>query len=203
MLDWLFGRRRTPEERFWQWFASRQADYFALRQQDQHRLFAALEEELHRIHEDLTFQFGPVTDGRREFIISAGGIDAAFPAVDSLVQAAPDLPQWQVIAFVQRSPAKLTISYRSASLHPDKVLFAYEPVPGSKLDVILFADSFEGPTAEDAKGAAFLLLDTVLGEYDVATRLGGIDFRPLPESREGLQPLWELSEVVDRHFVRH
>jgi len=44
-----------------------------------------------------------------------------------------------------------------------------------------------------------LLLDVVGGEYDVMTRIGGIDFEPLPAkpAEQGLRPLKDLAAVVD------
>jgi hypothetical protein len=45
----------------------------------------------------------------------------------------------------------------------------------------------------------FLLLDGALGEYDVETKLGSIEFEPMPaeDRRDGLRPFRELPAVVD------
>jgi len=37
-----------------------------------------LASEMHKVHPDLTFEFGPVEEERREFVITAGGIKGAF-----------------------------------------------------------------------------------------------------------------------------
>ncbi len=37
-----------------------------------------------------------------EFVISAGGIKAAFPSVEALHAAAPKLPKWTILKFRQR-----------------------------------------------------------------------------------------------------
>jgi hypothetical protein len=53
---------------------------------------------------------------------------------------------------------------------------------------------------EDIYGmAGFLLLDTVIGEYDVMTTLGNIKFEPLPQDRIGLKPLSALAAEIDAH----
>ena len=53
---------------------------------------------------------------------------------------------------------------------------------------------------EDVYGmAGFLLLDTVIGEYDVMTTLGNIKFEPLPQDRTGLKPLSALAAEIDAH----
>ena len=47
----------------------------------------------------------------------------------------------------------------------------------------------------------FIFLDILLGEYDVATKLGHLDFKTLEEEkRETLTPLIELREIMDREF---
>jgi hypothetical protein len=51
-------------------------------------------EQLIQVHAKLTFVFGPKADPR-EFVISAGDIREAFPAVSSLVAAAPKLDLWR------------------------------------------------------------------------------------------------------------
>lgn len=94
------------QQRFWRWFQANSARLFAF-ESDQEVTFHDLTVELHRVNSNLTFEFGPVENGRREFIVSAGGIQAAFPAVRSLVASAPALPAWTVIPF--RPPKSLDL----------------------------------------------------------------------------------------------
>src|SRR5438128_2325080 len=92
----------TAQE-FWNWFV-RQEELFTFdpdNETEREKLFDRLAIELQKIHPNLTFEFGP-NEPRREFIISADGIKRAFPAVASLVEAAPPLDRWQVIAFRPR-----------------------------------------------------------------------------------------------------
>src|SRR4051812_44636605 len=80
----------SPESDFWAWFKKEDVKLFAF-ESNQEAVFNSLDAAIHRVNPDLTFEFGPVQDGRREFVISAGGIQSAFPAVESLHRAAPDL----------------------------------------------------------------------------------------------------------------
>ena len=63
----------TPESDFWLWFEKNQISLFDF-ERDQERTFNRLAAEMHKVHPSLTFEFGPKTGGRREFVISAGGI---------------------------------------------------------------------------------------------------------------------------------
>ena len=51
---------------------------------------------------------------------------------------------------------------------------------------------------EKAIGASFILLDNALGEYLVATGIGFIEHKPLPDNpaARGLLPLSEIGEIV-------
>src|SRR5882757_1127351 len=91
----------APQEVFWIWFAQHQAELFDF-ETDQERLFDQLAIQLQKVQPNLTFEFGPKDGGKREFVISAGGIKAAFPAVVFLADVAPALDQWRVTAFRPR-----------------------------------------------------------------------------------------------------
>ena len=59
-------------------FTANEPDLFEF-EKNQQDVFDGLWETLHRVHPSLTFEVGPVEDGRRDFVISADGIRAAFP----------------------------------------------------------------------------------------------------------------------------
>jgi hypothetical protein len=93
--------RATPEENFWRWFQNHQDMLYDF-ERNQAQVFGELSTELHRVNSDLTFEFGPIENGRRELVISADGIRAAFPAVQALYAAAPSLPRWKLTKFRPR-----------------------------------------------------------------------------------------------------
>src|SRR5688500_13624428 len=96
------------ETTFWKWFAKRSDAYFSF-EENQEILFDELNQALAKVHPDLCFEFGPVENGKRDFVISAGGIREAFPAVTSLYRAAPELKQWKLIAFRPRREVEAEI----------------------------------------------------------------------------------------------
>src|SRR5713101_6501297 len=101
---------------FWQYFARDEEAIFSF-EKDQKRAFARLAEELRKVNPDLTFEFGPVTEGVRDFIISAGGIKKAFPAVEKLYSAKPELRRFRVIKFRPRRQVVSDIGYGGLSVH--------------------------------------------------------------------------------------
>ena len=82
----------TPPAQFWNWFIHREPELFnfnATHESEREAIFSEIASQLHKVDPDLTFEIGPNGQRKREFIISAGGIKRAFPAVVSLVGAAP------------------------------------------------------------------------------------------------------------------
>jgi hypothetical protein len=174
---WPFDRR-PPEERFWRWFQKNSDRLFRF-ETDQERVFEDLSGALRAVDRELTFEFGPIREGRRELVVSADGIRKSFPAVRRLVAAAPPLSRWIVTPF--RPPASLdvVIQYAGVSLGPDDIWFTAEP--------------------DGEKSAGFILLDNALGEFAVETQVGFVEWKPLPDdpATDGLSPFRSIRDTFD------
>ena len=185
---------------FWSWFKENQKDYYSfvpgdLEERD--RLFHALSEQLSRVHQDLTFEFSPVfEDGHREFVISAGGIRSAFPAVEALCSAAPTLPNWKITAFRPRRQPLMPVRTHAVQIEPRDVHYCLFR-DGRKVGIMLFHKDYSEHRAEEYGNALFLLLDSALGEYDVETKVGFIEFYNI--DNEFFRPDWVLPDLAT-HF---
>jgi hypothetical protein len=189
----------SKHDEFWKWFEAHENEIFHF-ERKREKVFDKLASRLRRVHPDLVFEFSSVSEGRREFIVSAGGIKSAFPEVTALVRAAPALPRWQVIAFRQRQDVP-EIRCGDKALNRDEVFFDYVPT-GDKIDLLLFIPGLADSSQEALTGLktiGYLLLDTTVGEYDVEAKIAGIrmlDASEFPERRK--IPLRELPSVVDK-----
>jgi hypothetical protein len=196
---------QSKEKKFWSWFQDNSARVLEF-EKDQDAVFADLGGELDKVEEGLTFEFGPKDPAGREFIVSADGIQDRFPAVQKLVSAAPSpLPGWKVLAFRPRKDIGFVIEFDGNKLGADDLWFSYEPPEeGNKLDIKLHIRELDAKNEKALTSAAFLLLDSALGEYDTETKLGDIEFAALPADPKGqnLKPLAELAPLVDRTFSK-
>ena len=190
-------KRASAEESFWQWFEQNSSRLFAL-EADQDRLFDELGEALSKVKPGLTFEFGPVEDGRREFIVSADGIRDRFPAVQNLVAAAPALAQWIVIPFRPPKSLDMVIEYDGLRLGADDVWFKPEK-DADRIGLTLYVRGLTEQNQKSLGGAAFLLLDNALGEFAVETQVGFIEWQGLPDdpTAAGLQPFRSIRDVFD------
>jgi len=197
MFKKLFGKNFTAAD-FWIWFEKNSQDYYQLKEEKLNSLFYKLDKQLSKINEDIAFEFSAdLIDGKREFIISADGILSAFTDVIDLVEKAPKLEGFKIIAFRSKSNVDdiSTIEYEDISLGPDDVFFTYRK-NGDTLDIVLYLKGYDSDF-EEWENAAFILLDTIIGEYDVATKIGSIDMLPYKES-PNLKPILELPSLIDR-----
>ena len=170
----LFSGAATagPEQDFWRWFQQNDALLFDF-ERNQEATFDALATALHKVDPQLTFEFGPKQNGRREFVISADGMRAAFPKVEALAGAAPLMPKWIVVKFrPRREPFDLR--YKGLDVAVDTVTVALRP-QGAKVGITVFIPGYARARHDDFSGIAFLFLDQALGEYDVETKVGSID----------------------------
>jgi hypothetical protein len=194
----IWNLEMTAQEEFWNWFVQHEAELFDLnpnRESERERIFDELGRELQKVDPDLAFEFGP-NEPRREFVISAGGIKRAFPAVASLVDAAPHLDRWQVTAFRPRRIPSNVVEFRGKRVDPRGVRFSLLD-NGKTAGIYLFIPGFREGDA-DWKQIGYLLLDEALGEYDVESRLGLIKmFPPDTPTNEERHPLAELPALFD------
>ncbi|WP_026582242.1 hypothetical protein [Bacillus sp. J33] len=200
MFKKFFGKNDTVAD-FWDWFEKNSQDYLQLKEETINPLFNKLGNQLSRINIDLTFEFSAdLIDGKREFIISADGVLSAFPDVINLVEKAPDLNGFKIIAFRQKSNIDdiSTIDYEDISLGPDDVYFTYRK-NGDTLDIVLFLRGYDSDF-EEWENAAFILLDSIIGEYDVATKIGNIDMLPYKENPH-LKPIVEFPLLINKEVT--
>jgi hypothetical protein len=187
------------QSRFWLWFIQHQAELLTF-EENQEAVFDQLAFQLQQVDPDLTFEFGP-PGSRREFVISAGGIKRAFPAVVALANAAPDLAGWKITAFRPRRTPLNVVEFGGKQVNPVDVQFSLLN-NGTIAGIYLFLPGWsDNDTTLGQIG--YLLLDDALGEYDVESRVGLIKMMsPDADTSTERHVLTELPRLFDRLALR-
>jgi len=195
----------SKEAVFWRWFQANDSRLFAC-EKDSKAVFDALATAMDKVHPDLTFEFGPIrTDGRREFVISAAGIKAAFPNVEALYAAAPKIDHWIFVKFRPRRFPLHDLKFAAKEIRAQDVhyLLIRDKQPG-KVGIVLFLDGYREAEKTDFGQMGYLFLDEALGEYDVEMKVGVIIFQGRDAKHFGeSHPLPELPQDFDRYFQGH
>jgi hypothetical protein len=189
----------VPNERveaFWSWFSASEDRLYDF-ESDQERVFNELIEKLKGVEQNLTFEFGPDIDGVREYVISAGGIRDSFHAVEALADGAPSLPRWKITKYRPRRPELGNLKIGDQMIDPNDIDFALEK-DGKRVGISLFIDGYSEANTQLWGQVGFLFLDVALGEYDVETKVGHIEFKPYAfKTRLDRRPLPDLPGRFD------
>ncbi|MHA6248933.1 hypothetical protein ACXYMU_13400 [Pontibacter sp. CAU 1760] len=193
---------KTKEEKFWDWFSKNEQTYYQL-EQNQETEFDRLSQELKQIDENLVFEFSPIhEDGTKEFTISAEGIVESFPIVTKLVGIAPKIEKWKINAFRQRIPGDDIVIKLGDSLKLgyEDIYFRYgydKGKIGLELNIRNYKDE------PQLNQAIYILLDGLIGEYDMETKISWIERKNLIESEaDSLYKIVELRQIVDKEMPK-
>ena len=191
--------KSNPEEDFWKWFAKNQKYiYENVENKDkQEELFDDISSRLHKIDENLAFEFSPIHENKiREFSISADGIEESFPAVENLIAKSPKIKNWQFNAFRQRVPGdEMMLDFGEFKIGYDDIYFRYS-TSHNELGIELNIRNYNNTAA--MKNAIYILLDGLLGEYDVTMNIDWIEWVELDENNvENLNQFIELRDLID------
>lgn len=156
-------------------------------------------ERLSKVDDRLAFEFLGNPTGEREFIISADGDSEVFPIVQNLVDAAPPIDGWKIIAFRQRKEMGFSIKMGDVDLGPEQLWFQLEQ-DGDQIGIHLYFGGIQ--LDDDVAYAAYMLLNNALGEHDMETKVGFIERHQLrPEADvTKLQTFEQLPVALDEFY---
>ena len=194
-------KKRSPEDKFWDWFVENEERIFGVRD-GQEPVFKELVTAIREVNPEMTFEFGPVEGGKRSFILSADGLKEVVPAVEKLFSTAPELSNWAFVKYRQRRPL-IDVQLGDINLRPSDVLVTIEE-DGPKAGLSVYIKGYRGKMEQQKIGAAFLMLDNALGEYDMINRVGFIEFYPAEAPSDLVKHNIEtLPTVFDNFFKRN
>lgn len=132
--------------------------------------------------------------------ISSGGISELFPYVIRLSNELKLLTRWIVVPFRQRlqNAANLELRIGDIVICGKDIFFVSKDV-GNRLDLVIFIKGVDN-VDNSVINAVFLVLDSVLGEYDVTSEIGKIEVKPFSSLNNGekAQGLSMLPEIIDQ-----
>lgn len=133
----------------------------------------------------------------KEFIISANGIRIFFPVAQRLIAAAPQLPNWKFIALRPAKGLSSVVLPSGETLHLADVWFDAIS-KGAGIDMLVAVKGLTPHHIDDYEESVLLMLDALLGEYVVETRIYEIDYMALPKwpALQGLKPISMLPELL-------
>jgi hypothetical protein len=178
---------------FWTWFQKNAAELHA--EADLRKVMERISAELAKVDKDVFAEIGGDAKTRM-LVISVDGKKALFPKVQAIQAAAPAVDGWKIVAFRQRSTpgdmAKFQLGGKT--LDPAQIKLVAK-ADGDKLDIDVYMPSFTNH--DEMAQIGFIVLDHTVGEYDMETRIGAIEFLPIEKAPAAARPLADLPAIVD------
>ena len=192
---------------FWTWFSSNadrlRRDFAAAEAADE--ILPVIERirvELHRYDERLFPLIGIDDDDTPELIITAEGDAHAFRSVFELTKAAPKLDDWRIVPLkprVSASEAFRSIEVGGEELSLDETRFVMAS-NGVEVELAILVDDYADEAEECLRYLALALVECLIGERDLATRVNALDVIRLSDFREAAghegRPIRELAGAI-------
>ena len=176
---------------FWKWFTDHATELH--KNAELRVVMESISAELEKVHPGVFAEIGKHGD-ELMLVISADGDKKLFPQVHEVYAARPTVPGWKIVAFRQRD-AGFAIEMEGKKIEPKTVKFVGTPGEG-KLDIDVYLPGFKKDD-DEMKKIGFIILDHMVGEYDMETKIGGIEFGALETAPAGAKSLTELPAMVD------
>lgn len=194
----------TKEDDFWNWFKTNNSKYYYINQildeEKREELLNVFLKQLHNYCDKLFFEIGGIANEIQELIISTGGDKNYFHKVEELVSRAPQIDEWQIIAFKPPMGVDFVTDYEGIKLDPHEIWFLpldNESAP-KELGLKVCIPNYNPKREEDFLNGCYQMLDTILGEKSVMMDLHHVEIDKLPKKPEkrGLIKLSELPEYI-------
>jgi len=166
------------DKEFWNWFLNNKAaiESFITSETDNYSVYEDLTSKLKSYNEFVIPELTMDTDDNYILILSCDGRRGGINYVEQLYQSSPTIDKWKFQKF--RAPGHvIDLNYQGIAFKSTDIRVKYD-FDGSYYNTELYIKGYKD-TDERYKGLAFLYLDHLVGEYNVMTKIGNIEFKKL------------------------
>jgi len=165
-------------------------------------LLSSYRDSLQKIDRNLTFHFERETDeGPVDMVFGCDGYPESIHAVLSVVGAAPELSGINFRAFNNRyDPVPAFVNMGEELCEIDEFWCSLRLIEGKLQLAVYMSDAPDILEMDPRVEAVMILLDALVGEYELMTRVWSLDWYELPVEPldYGLMPLSELRHAFDQ-----
>ena len=182
---------------FWEWFSSQEKYIYDELENHPDEIAEEINVQLKQVHSDLVFDIPfEQVDKMYEFIISADGDSELFDTVFKLVEESPKFQRWLIQALRPRTnQLDQAIDLAGLYLEYEDIFYTVE-----KNELPLQINAYiRGYDNEDNRyvHGFFLLLDTLIGEYNAVKHVEVLSVSPLEDTDDEPTRFLLLRDLFD------
>lgn len=182
--------------KFWNDFQALKADLAQIESADD-PVYDQLLVSLQKLDPDLYFMFCAEPDGN-EFIVTAEGEQRLFALADRIVDQAPDISDWQLIALKPSMGFPVTTRWEQTIVTIGEVLVVPVFRETGEMGLQLYVADLTESNQNDIHNALLRALDVGLGERRFAESVTATWVNPISEAPEHAFNLPELVAYIDQ-----
>ena len=173
----MIFKKKDEKEIFWKWFLKNQTklENFISSENRNYAIYNELTKQLKKFNDLLFPEITIDKENNFILIITPDGIrDGVNPTIE-IVKSAPIIRGWKIKKFRQASD-KISLNFKGLQFTYDDIkIWRYFILEQDKVDISVLIKNYD---EKDNRyiSLAFLYLDHILGEYNVLTRVGEINF---------------------------
>lgn len=173
----MIFKKKDEKEIFWKWFLRNQKDLedFISSENRNYAVYNELTKQLKKFNDLLFPEITIDKENNFILIITPDGIrDGINPTIE-IVKSAPNIRGWKIKKFRQASD-KISLNFNGLQFEYDDIkIWRYFILEQDRVDLSVLIKNYD---EKDNRyiSLAFLYLDHILGEYNVLTRVGEINF---------------------------
>lgn len=196
-------KKSSPEQKFWDWFIAnkKNIEEFVDSDHSDYSVYELLTNKMRAYHEEIVPELTKTEDDKYVLIITPDGIKEGIEPTKALAAAKPDIENWIVEKF--RQPCDDIgldlngISYSSSDIEIVTQIDSEKEV----VDIAVFIRNMNRDPSK-YQNLAFLYLDHILGEFNMLTKVGYIEFHNLDQDKsvEDSLSLLELRELISKEL---
>lgn len=172
----LFKKKNIKEE-FWNWFLRNQIklENFISSKDPDYSIYNQLTQKLKKFHNLLVPEITIDEEDNFILIITPDGKKDGINATKEIVEAAPSIKGWKIKKFRQATD-NITLNFQGLEFgFEDVKIYRQFDFENERADITVLIKNFD-ENDERYIALAFLYLDHILGEFNVLTRIGEIEF---------------------------
>jgi len=199
MLGGLFSGGLT-EEKFWKWFLENKDQIAAIN--DGNLLMGpTLKKQLKKYDKTLGYELTRSSPNENAFYVSTNFIRESIPFVINLVNAAPEIPAWQIHKFIPRKNIDTSIEWNALELSQSDFAFEYT-IYKEQAHLRVYIKNYDVKD-ERYRTISVMFLKVAFGEFDFITKIGALEYVPFSNdtANTDTKSFQELITIVD-HEVR-